>query len=159
MWNRSDANSNLETLTEERLCLILTNFLRTFHGDVTHGGGFKSLNLLGNFRVRLVITSRNMKQPYFLFQKLLKLEHSKIPESFLNRFKFDVEEYIFSSVPNNNSNKEINHYTVYRSNDNVIQSKSFNSLLYLKNKNTSINRGKNIQSNLHLPNCYISSSL
>ena len=44
LWNKSDENSNPETLTEEKLCWIPTDFLRTFSGDVVHYGGFKSLN-------------------------------------------------------------------------------------------------------------------
>ena len=61
---------------------------------------------------------------------------------------------MFSGVPNNNSNTKLNHYVVYRSNDNVVQSNSLYSLLYIENKYTSINPGKkNIQSNFHLSKC------
>ena len=92
-----------------------------------------------------------MKKTQFSFSKnLLDLEHSKISESFLNRHKFDVEESISSSLPNNNSNTKVNHYTFFRNNDNVVQSKMFNSLLNLENKHTSINPGKDIQSKHHL---------
>ena len=49
---------------------------------------------------------------------------------------------MFSGVPNNNSNTKLNHYVVYRSNDNVVQSNSLYSLLYIENKYTSINPGK-----------------
>ena len=90
------------------------------------------------------------KKHNFLFQNLLDLEHSKIAESFLNRYKFDVEEKNSSSFPNNNSNTKVNHYTFCRNNDNVVQSKLFNSLLNLENKHTSFNPGKDIQSKHHL---------
>ena len=78
---------------------------------------------------------------------------------FFSRYKFNVEESFSSSVPNNNSNIEVNHYAVSRSNENVVKLKSFKSQLYLENKNTSINPGKDIQYKLHLPNCNRNSSL
>ena len=43
-----------------------------------------------------------MENTNIIFQNIFELEHSKIAESFLNRFKFDVGENISSSIPNNN---------------------------------------------------------
>jgi len=92
LWNRSDANNGTETLTREKLCRIPTGFLRTFPGDVIHGGGFKTLNSPGNFRVQLVVTSPSFEQTDFIYQRSFEnVEYSTVDDSFLNSYKFDVE--------------------------------------------------------------------
>ena len=92
LWNRSDANNGTEALTGEKLCRIPTDFLRIFPGDVIHGGGFKTLNSSGNFRVQLFVTSPSFEKTRFICQKTIEnVEYSTIDESFLKNFKFDVE--------------------------------------------------------------------
>ena len=159
LWNRSDANNDPETLTGEKLCRIPTDFLRTFPGDVIHGGGFKTLNSPGNFRVQLVVTSPFFEQTDVIYQSTLELEYSTVHDSFLNRYKFDVEEKNSFSDQNNNYNDEINHYSVSKINDKIVQSKSCKSQLYVEFKGTSINPGKDIPSKLLLTNCNRKSSL
>ena len=92
LWNRSDANNGTEALTGEKLCRIPTDFLRIFPGDVIHGGGFKTLNSSGNFRVQLFVTSPSFEKTRFICQKTIEnVKYLTIDESFLKRFKFDVE--------------------------------------------------------------------
>ena len=92
LWNRSDANNGTEALTGEKLCRIPTDFLRIFPGDVIHGGGFKTLNSSGNFRVQLFVTSPSFEKTRFICQKTIEnVTYLTIDESFLKRFKFDVE--------------------------------------------------------------------
>ena len=159
LWNRSDANNDPETLTGEKLCRIPTDFLRTFPSDFIHGGGFKTLNSSGNFRVQLVVTSPFFEQTDVIYQSTLELEYSTVDDSFLNRYKFDVEEKNSFSDQNNNYNDEVNHYSVSRINDKIVQSKSCKSQLYVEIKSTSINPGKDIPSKLLLTNCNRKSSL
>ena len=71
LWNRSDANNGPETLTGEKLCQIPTEFLRTFPGDIIHGGGFKTLNSPDNFRVQLVVTSPSFEQTDVIYQSTM----------------------------------------------------------------------------------------
>ena len=126
LWNVSNVDSTRIKLTNEILCRIPTCFLRVFPGKVVHDGGFENLNSDVNFRIQLIITSHNIDQFYFLSQKLVKFDYSNIFETYLNRYKFDIEEDISSTTSNIN--------TVSRSNNDIVQSNSSKSLLCLENK-------------------------
>ena len=124
-------NVNPRTLKEEKLYRIPTNYLKHFLINTIHGGCFRTLHSLGNFRVQLVSISSLATQKYYLRQRSLELEYSKISDSYLNRYKVNFEEYISPSVSHNNINY------------NTVQSNTFRSILSLKNKNF----------NLQIPKC------